>query len=234
MRVAPFAILCLLSAPTAALAQLPATLPLSVHVAIEGGSPVVDDAFIDAHVERANAIFGPYGVRFVVRERRPLAAGHARIEDRSDRHALGAFNRDGAINCYFVDSLRDVDEPGRMRRGVHWHSESHAPAHFVIVSSIAFEDVLAHELGHFLGNPAHSPVAGNLMSYQRLGTLPTLDAAQVERIRRRVRRYLREGELVRAPLGAPDGAQSWQQRKPMLKKNTESLATVKSKPQLVP
>jgi len=82
-----------------------------------------------------------------------------------------------------------------MRRGVHWHSRSHPGAHFVILSSIAGTDVLAHELGHFLGNPKHSDTPGNLMSYERGDAPPFLDPEQVARMQRALQGYLRRGEL---------------------------------------
>jgi hypothetical protein len=82
-----------------------------------------------------------------------------------------------------------------MRRGVHWHSQSHPGKHYVILSSIAGPNVLAHELGHYLGNPKHSEVPGNLMSYQRAEGPPFLDAIQVRRIQRTLRGYLKSGEL---------------------------------------
>ena len=39
---------------------------------------------------------------------------------------------------------------------MHWRSTTHRPAHYVILSRIAANAVLAHELGHFLGNRRHS------------------------------------------------------------------------------
>jgi hypothetical protein len=66
----------------------------------------------------------------------------------------------------------------------------------VILSSIAGPDVLAHELGHFLGNREHSDVPGNLMSYEHTDVLPFLDAVQREKLRRTLAGYLRRRELV--------------------------------------
>jgi len=82
-----------------------------------------------------------------------------------------------------------------MRRGVHWHSQLHEGRHFVIISSIAGPNVLAHELGHYLGNPAHSDVAGNLMSYTPGEGLPVLDEKQQKRLGRSIRSYLKSGEI---------------------------------------
>ncbi len=192
-RVVAFFLPCLLANPVSA-ERADTTLALAVHVAAERGQPVVDQTFIQRQLARANAIFAPYGVAFRIQSQRRLE-GHAAMETRGDRDALGAHVRAGAINCFFVKSLRDVDEPEHMRRGVHWRSRTHEPAHYVIVSSISFDAVLAHELGHFLGNHRHSNTSGNLMSYQHTEVLPFLDAAQVRRMRRTLRRYLKSGEL---------------------------------------
>lgn len=173
-------------------------LPLFVHVAQLQGEPVADEDFVRARVARANEIFAPYRVGFVMQRSVSLAPKHAYLESRADRDALAAYVQPEAIDCFVVKSLRDVDEPERMRRGVHWHARDRADAHYVIVSTLGDPDVFSHELGHFLGNPSHSDVAGNLMSYQRGDKLPFLDAAQVARLERALRGYLKRGELVRA------------------------------------
>jgi len=157
---------------------------------------VVDEAFIAERVARANEIFAGYGVQFAVVARLRLPEEHAALETRADRDALATYFARGTIHVFCVASLLDVDEQGRVRRGVHWHAGTRPGAHFVIVSAISGPDVLAHELGHYLGNPEHSQVAGNLMSYERTEVLPFLDAAQVRRMRRRLRSYLGSRELV--------------------------------------
>jgi hypothetical protein len=170
-------------------------LGLALHVAAEEGRPVVEQAFAERQVSMANRIFEPYGVAFEQRERYEHAARHARMESSADRDALGEFVRPQRINVFLVASLRDVDEPERIRRGVHWHSARYAPAHYVILSGIAFDAVLAHELGHFLGNPRHSDTPGNLMSYHHTEVLPFLDVGQQRRLHERLAAYLRTGEL---------------------------------------
>jgi hypothetical protein len=171
------------------------TLPITLHVAEQAGRPVVDDAFIAARVARANEIFAPYSVQFTVVARVSLAEKHAALTTRADRDALGSYFARGTIHVFCVASLLDVDEAGRVRRGVHWHSSSHPGAHFVILSAISGPDVLAHELGHYLGNAEHSEVAGNLMSYEHTEVLPFLDEPQQARMRRRVKSYLATHEL---------------------------------------
>jgi hypothetical protein len=173
-------------------------LPLAVHVVEQDGQPVADEAFIRARVERANEIYAPYRIGFVLQKRLPLAAGHAHLSSRADRDALARYLQRKVINCFVVSSLRDVDEPERMRRGVHWHAASRAGAHYVIISVLGDRDVFSHELGHFLGNPEHSPTPGNLMSYERGPMLPFLDGAQLSRVERRLRGYFKRGELKRA------------------------------------
>jgi hypothetical protein len=189
----------LLGVASAAHAAGPVVLPITLHVAESGGAPVVDEAFIADRIARANEIFALHGVQFAVKERKSLPEKLAAMETRADRDALGAYFERGTVHVFFVASLRDVDEADRMRRGVHWHSTTHAGAHFVIVSSIAGVDVLAHELGHYLGNPSHSEVPGNLMSYEHTEVLPFLDEDQAARLRKKLKNYLATRELVPLP-----------------------------------
>jgi hypothetical protein len=89
----------------------------------------------------------------------------------------------------------DVDEPGRERRGVHWYKAGTSRPHVIIVSTLAGDYVLAHELGHYFGNPAHSPVAGNLMSYVPGIRPPFLSDEQKRRIQRALTSMRRHKEL---------------------------------------
>jgi hypothetical protein len=172
-------------------------LGLAIHVPREAGVPAVDEAFLTRQLDTANRIFAPYGVAFEPRERHAHDGLVTRVETRAQRDSFGAFVRPRLINVFAVAGLMDVDEPGRVRRGVHWHSRVHRPAHYVILSGISFDAVLAHELGHFLGNREHSSTPGNLMSYQHTDVLPFLDEAQQRRMHARIQRYLRSGELRR-------------------------------------
>lgn len=173
-------------------ARRPTVLPIAWHVVHDEHGPVVSDAFLTERLARANVIFAQYGVAFAAIGRDALPARHAALETRADRDALAPAALEGVINAFAVRSLRDVDDPTQMRRGVHWHAPA---AHFVIVSSIAGPNVLAHELGHFLGNRAHSDAPGNLMSYRPGPGLPVLDTAQQRKLRRAVKSYLARREL---------------------------------------
>ncbi len=172
-------------------------LPIALTMAEPSpGAAAVTDAWLDERLAQANAIFAPSGVAFAVRERRTMGAEHAAMEDRSDRHALADLLVARSINVFVVASLRDVDDPSLMRQGVHWRPHGRRHLHYVIVSAVAGPTTLAHELGHFFGNP-HSETPDNIMSYTRDGAVPPFfDDAQLRRIRRYTRRFLRVAELV--------------------------------------
>ena len=170
-------------------------VPVVFHVASKGGEAVTSDAFVAKQLSEANAAFRALALRFVDAGRRVLGEQHAALKSRGDRDALGRFVRPGVINCMVVGSLMDVDEPGRERRGVHWRVRGNRARHFVVLSAAAGSYVLAHELGHFLGNQRHSPKPGNLMSYQGRPGVPTLDLSQIRRVRRTFRALRASGEL---------------------------------------
>jgi hypothetical protein len=169
-------------------------LPLSIAVVREDG-PVVDDAWITAQVAAAEGLFGAQGIHFQRVETRDLEPRFAHLETRADRDALAPQLAKGFVNVFVVASLRDVDDPSRMRMGVHWRPKGQLSKHYVIVSSTALGTTLAHELGHFLGN-GHSDVTNNLMSYTRTSEDVFLDAKQVDVSRKFARLYVRTRELL--------------------------------------
>jgi len=185
------------------------TLPIAFTVALDDDEAVVEEAWLDEQVRNADELFSPHGVTFRAIERHAMDESHARLENRRDRHALGHIQHPGRIDVFVVRSLRDVDDPSRFRQGVHWRPRGEpfgARAHFVIVSSVAGPTVLAHELGHYFGNP-HSDTSGNIMSYERGDVPPFFDAQQGARIRSQARRFLRQRELIAADeLSPPTGS----------------------------
>jgi len=151
------------------------------------------DAFLRRQLARANEIFVPVGVTFAEAGRDRLPDGHGVLDDRGDRHALGPLVADDAIHVFVVAFLRDVDEPERSRQGVHWTPRGvpglRPGAHLIILAGYAHDGVLAHELGHYLGNPRHSDAPGNVMSYDwGERAVPVFDRAQTRRIQRFLRR----------------------------------------------
>jgi hypothetical protein len=170
-------------------------VPLAIWVATSGNVPVVDEAFVSVQLSWANRLFEPFSVRFLPVSTQRMAERYARLETRADRDGVAVHRREGALHVFFVERLRDVDEPERLRMGVHWRLRRSRDVHYVVVSKIAVNDVLAHELGHFFGNP-HSDVPDNVMSYRRGGDVePSFDDRQGRQIERSLARYLERGEL---------------------------------------
>jgi hypothetical protein len=186
--------MCLFSA--LARAAEPWRIPVVFHVAERDGQAVAPASFIAEQLAAANSIYGPLGIELVDSEQTSLPPGHAELITRADRDALAPHVRKGAIHCFVVATLMDVDEPGRERRGVHWRPRQTPSPSFVIVSKISKPYVLAHELGHFFGNREHSKVPGNLMSYTRTERPPFLDELQVRRVLRTLTAMLKLGTLV--------------------------------------
>lgn len=202
----PGAALACAAVAAVALATSPAraeerTFGLAVHVAEPGGAPVRDDAWIDAQIAAAEALFGALapgvGVHFRWTERRRGPVAQEALETRADRDALGDAIADAPgeprlIHVFVVASLRDVDEPpgvNRPRMGVCW-THTVTRRRYIALSAIAKPSVLAHELGHFFGN-AHTTEQDNLMSYSRGGGIVFLSDAQKERIAAYAERFAR-------------------------------------------
>jgi hypothetical protein len=191
-----FAAAALYLLEAAAWADVPRRIPIVLHVAQRDGEDVVSRSFIAEQLAAANTIYRPLGIELVDAERVPLVGTAAEVITRDDRDALERYVRTGAVHCFMVAKLMDVDEPGRERRGVHWHPRPRPQNSYLIVSKISKPYVLAHELGHLLGNPKHSDTQGNLMSYAWTVDPPFLDAAQIQRIQNVLTRLLKSGRLV--------------------------------------
>jgi NADPH-dependent ferric siderophore reductase len=177
----------------------PEDAPRSVPIVLHADAP--DATWIAAQLENANALFAPAGLSFSIAETVPSTPARplASIDDRAARDALAddvAMSPRGEpaqVNVFLTDRLIDVDDPPSERMGVHWRRRRHRAVHYVIVSRRAWPTTLAHELGHYFGNP-HSRTPNNIMSYERDGaTPPFFDAAQLARIRSHARRYVRAG-----------------------------------------
>ena len=175
----------------------PTTFSLRVSMAVdEAGAPVGTGDWLTAEIDAADALFTPFGVRFAKTAGAPLDAKIAHVETRADRDSLASHAASHVIDVFVVQSLRDVDDTKQMRRGVHWHAPS--GAHYVILIASAPTTVLAHELGHYFGNP-HVRVVDNVMSYERTGAPVFFDAVQGRRIAAHARGYVKSGELLPVP-----------------------------------
>jgi hypothetical protein len=167
---------------------------LSIAIARgESGAPVVDDAWVQSQIDDANRLFAPLGASFRWTIEKSLAEPHGELHTRANRDALTPFTETNMIDVFVVRELEDVDEPGRYRMGVCWTGRG--GKRFIVVARSARPTVLAHELGHFFGNP-HSTVQNNLMSYSRDGSSVFLDERQAATITSFTSRFLQTGRLV--------------------------------------
>lgn len=179
----------------------PTVFPLRVEVAQVDGEAVMTRAWLDARVVELNRIYAPAAVAFEVASFEP-SDHNPDLVTRVDRHRLGPLvdTESGQIHVFLVRSMQDVDVANHALQGVHWRSRRGGGyRHFVIATAIGSVPILAHELGHFFGNP-HSDTPGNIMSYTRGDGPPFLDDGQIARIRRLSREFIESGELV--PVGS--------------------------------
>ena len=177
----------------------PATTTFTLRFSIAAdaeGKPVAQGEWLAEELDAAQGLFAPFGVHFAKAPGPALDARLAHMETRADRDALASHATPHVVDVFVVESLRDVDDPTQMRRGVHWHAPS--GTHYLILVASAPTTVLAHELGHYFGNP-HSRVADNVMSYERTGAPVFFDAEQGKRIAAKARAYVRSGELLPVP-----------------------------------
>jgi hypothetical protein len=180
------ALACTARAPRAAAD----TFGVSFAIAEEEKRAVQPDAWLEAQLASAEKLFGPIGVHFRWTLKKPLAPEHTHLETRHDRDVLAEQLEPGVINVFIVASLRDVDDPSLMRMGVCWRRGNDGKP-YLVVSATARPTVLAHELGHFFGNP-HSPTPNNVMSYTRTGEDVFFDDAQTRTIRTWAKRHVAE------------------------------------------
>ena len=91
----------------------------------------------------------------------PPQDGNDPLVTQADRDAL--FTRgqtQGTIHVFVTAKLDDIDNPGEIIYGVTWHAHD---ATYIVVSGMAWERTLAHELGHYFGLP-HSTYAISIMN----------------------------------------------------------------------
>jgi len=139
---------------------------IRLHVAVgpaAGDGPIAQAAWLAVQLAMANLRLAPLdvGVQVVGIDALPASAGH--IATRGDRDALAAGGLAGkVIHVFITGRLDDIDQPTGFIRGVAWHTRG-SDRKYVILSTVAPERVLAHELGHVFGLP-HSSHPRSIMN----------------------------------------------------------------------
>ncbi len=160
----------------------------------ERGRRVVDDAWVKPRIDEANRLWGAAGLHFRWTIEDDLPEAQREAHTREDRDALAPLVVVGHVRIAVVTELEDVDEPGRRRMGVCWTARRDG-RRYILLASYSVPGVLAHELGHLLGN-GHSKVEDNLMSYERTGAEVFVDGLQTSRARATATTLLANGVLV--------------------------------------
>ena len=136
---------------------------IQLHVVASEHGLVTTPDWISTQLAAANRHFERLDVGFRLAGVDALPATAIHIQTRSDRDALADGRLGGKlIHVFVVGQLDDVDEEGQIAYGVTWH-QRHDDRKYVIVSAMALERTLAHELGHFFGLP-HSSYAISIMN----------------------------------------------------------------------
>ena len=133
---------------------------IKLHVAAGAHGPVASADWIARQLAEANRHFAPIGVGFQITAAAALPAAAARIEDAAERTRLGRHVAGTVIDVFVTAQLDDVDVPDGVIRGVAWPAGARK---LVILSTIAPDRVLAHELGHVFGLP-HSRYPISIMN----------------------------------------------------------------------
>jgi hypothetical protein len=136
-------------------------LGLALHVAVDAaGVPVAEPAWLAQQLAAANRHFAPLDVSYRVVSIDALPPSALRVEDRAERTALGARVGGPVVHVFVTGRLDDVDLADAFIYGVTWRRGG---VRYLILSTMAWDRTLAHELGHLLGLP-HSEHAISIMN----------------------------------------------------------------------
>jgi hypothetical protein len=179
---------------------------IKLHVAVGEQGPVADADWVGRQLAQANQHFEPVGVGFQIVGAGALPEAAARIEDAAERTALGRHVAGTVIDVLVTAQLDDIDKQGAVIRGVAWPKGGKK---FVILSTIAWDRTLAHELGHVFGLP-HSTYAVSIMNKTERKEPPleqrTFHASELAVMRAQLARLLREKVIAHVAPAAPGPA----------------------------
>jgi hypothetical protein len=135
-------------------------LGLAVHIALDPDSVATAD-WVTGQLERANAHFEKLDVGFQIVSVDALPASAARVENSKERDSFAPQVKGTVIHVFVTGHLDDIDIAGAYIYGVTWRAPGDTK--FIILSTMAWERTLAHELGHVFGLP-HSTYPISIMN----------------------------------------------------------------------
>lgn len=151
-------------------------LPITLHMATDGGEPVAKRAGVRQWIARANQNLAPFGIQVEVRAVRHLPDGWESVTRWGQRRQLAHYApTDGTIHVFVIEELDRRRRPvlGRKVRGLHWRyrglNRKLSQREYIVVTRGAPTTTLAHEIGHLFGL-RHSSASNNIMCSCRSGS----------------------------------------------------------------
>jgi len=172
---------------------------IKLHVAVDGQGAVAQADWIARQLASADRHFAPLGVGFQITGTDALPEAAARIEDARERTQLARRVAGTVIDVFVTAQLDDIDKQDGVIYGVTWPAGGKK---FVIVSTMAWERTLAHELGHVFGLP-HSSHAISIMNKTERKEPPveqrTFHPDELAAMRGQLARMLRDQVIAHVP-----------------------------------
>ncbi len=140
-------------------------IEIRLHLAQDRCQFVQDETWIKWQIDQSNQLFAKIGICFEIKTILPLPTDLIEMKDQTMRTAIGQKRlKPGAIDVFVVGRLADIDIKGEEIRGVHWRDpKDRQKQRWIILSKIARDFVLAHELGHYFDLP-HSTYESSIMN----------------------------------------------------------------------
>jgi hypothetical protein len=140
-------------------------IEVRIHLAQDQCQFVQDAKWLKWQIDQSNQLFGKIGICFKMKTILVLGKEWIEMKDQKMRTALGQNRlKSGLIDVFVVGRLADIDIKGEEIRGVHWRNpKDRQKQRWIILSKIAKDFVLAHELGHYFDLP-HSTYETSIMN----------------------------------------------------------------------
>jgi hypothetical protein len=164
----------------------------SIHLHV--ADDMIAPAWIGTQIAIANHHFAEVSASFKIT--RVDAHTMERVDTIAERASLKKYVTNGVIHVFVTTALRDVDEPDEEIRGVTLRK---GDTKYIILSAIAPDRVLAHELGHLFGLK-HSKYAISIMNKTVRAEPPieqrTFAPEEIVKLASGVKRLVRAGVLT--------------------------------------